>query len=116
MSSQGCSKATIGAITLDAVLKSRRYSEATKLPADFGRDFFTIHKDKIQGIWDGTKPTGWLRPFIWISSQKLTAVCHFQDYQWDTTTPVKGEKNSDEWLMGGISKIVMDLAGVVSIL
>lgn len=82
----------MGAIALDAMLKSTRFAEATKIPPNFGRDFFIMHKDKIQGIWDGTKPT---------------------DYSWDTTVPVKGEKNTDEWLMSGIGNIVMDLAGRV---
>ncbi|KAH8117861.1 hypothetical protein DFH11DRAFT_1503246 [Phellopilus nigrolimitatus] len=87
---QGCSKATIGAVALDAMLRTARYARATKISSDFGRSFFTMHVDKIQHIWDGTKPT---------------------DYQWDTTTPVKGEKNSDEWLAGAIGSLAMQLAG-----
>ena len=59
--SQGCSKATIGAVTLDAILRQPRYSKLTHVTQDFGREFFKLHKDKIQDVWDGTKPTG---PFI----------------------------------------------------
>ncbi|KAL5526456.1 hypothetical protein ACEPAF_8179 [Sanghuangporus sanghuang] len=88
---QGCSKATIGAVALDAMLKTLPFAESTKIPPNFGRDFFIMHADKIQGVWDGTKPT---------------------DYQFPTTIPSKGEKLSDEWLMGGLGNIVMELAGL----
>ncbi|THH06443.1 hypothetical protein EW145_g4086 [Phellinidium pouzarii] len=87
---QGCSKATIGALALDGFLKSSSYANLTTIPAGFGREFFKMHKNKIESIWDGTKPT---------------------DYMWDTTRPVKGEKHSDEWLNGVLGNIVMDLAG-----
>ncbi|KAI5116397.1 hypothetical protein M0805_005865 [Coniferiporia weirii] len=88
---QGCSKATMGAIALDGFLREAPYSNTTTIPAGFGRKFFKMHKDKIEGVWDGTKPT---------------------DYMWDTTRPVQGEKNSDEWLTGGLASLVMDLAGL----
>ena len=55
---QGCSKAAIGAILLDAMLRQPRFAESTGMPHGFGREFFRMHKDKIQAVWDGTKPTG----------------------------------------------------------
>ncbi|KAL5526452.1 hypothetical protein ACEPAF_8175 [Sanghuangporus sanghuang] len=88
---QGCSKATIGAVTLDSMLKSPPISDATKIPRNFGRDFFMKHADKIRGVWQGTKPT---------------------DYQFSTTVPCKGEKLSDEWLMGSFGKTLMEMAGL----
>lgn len=40
-------------------------------------------------------------------------VLGWADYQWDTTTLVKGEKNGDEWLKGGLANILMEMAGSV---
>lgn len=76
--SQGCTKACIGAITLDSLLRSPGLKEATTIPDKFGSNFFKIHADKISGAWyglflfffhpctessicwcrEGTKPTG----------------------------------------------------------
>ena len=63
------------------------------IPNGFGREFFKIHRDKIESMWDGTKPA---------------------DYMYPTTLPVQGEKLSDEWLMGEVGNIIMQLACTVS--
>ncbi|KAI5119728.1 hypothetical protein M0805_008658 [Coniferiporia weirii] len=86
---QGCSKAAIGAITLDKQLRTLSTRTGT-LPVDFGSAFFKVHARRIASGWDGTKPT---------------------DYQWDTTTPAKGERLSDERLAGALSTILMQLSG-----
>lgn len=49
--SQGCSKAAIGAITLDGLLRAPRYRTAIQVPANFGLDFFKRHKHRIAGAW-----------------------------------------------------------------
>ena len=91
---QGCSKAAIGSITLDGMLRRQPYAGMTSIPDGFGREFFKIHREKIEGIWDGTKPT---------------------DYMFSTTVPIQGEKLSDEWLKGSLANLVMELAGLVRI-
>ncbi|EJD40406.1 hypothetical protein AURDEDRAFT_127718 [Auricularia subglabra TFB-10046 SS5] len=62
---QGVSKCTIGAVTLDALLR-------TLPPTDrnFGARFFSMMHDRTDNIWDTTK---------------------IADYALDTTTPVAGE-------------------------
>lgn len=80
----------MGAITLDGLLRER--SLAKGVPAGFGRRFFKIHRAKIEGAWDGTKPT---------------------DYMFPTTRPIEGESLNDEWLKGSLANLVMELAGLV---
>ncbi|KAL5489740.1 hypothetical protein ACEPAI_4572 [Sanghuangporus weigelae] len=86
---QGCSKAAIGAITLDSLLRESSMLRSTTIPRGFGRKFFKFHSSRIAGTWDGTKPL---------------------DYQWDTTIPVKGEKLSDERINGKAAALLMQLA------
>lgn len=49
--SQGCSKAAVGAITLDGLLRSLKYQDALKIPRDFARMFFKTQNDRIEGMW-----------------------------------------------------------------
>ncbi|KAL5529778.1 hypothetical protein ACEPAG_5765 [Sanghuangporus baumii] len=86
---QGCSKAAIGAITIDSLLRESTMLTSTTIPQGFGRKFFKFHSSRIAGTWDGTKPL---------------------DYQWDTTIPVKGEKLSDERINGKAAALLMQLA------
>ncbi|KAL5511076.1 hypothetical protein ACEPAH_4291 [Sanghuangporus vaninii] len=86
---QGCSKAAIGAITLDSLLRRPSMLRSTTIPQGFGRKFFKFHSSRIASTWDGTKPI---------------------DYQWDTTIPVKGEKLSDERINGKVAALLMQLA------
>ncbi|EJD02492.1 uncharacterized protein FOMMEDRAFT_157715 [Fomitiporia mediterranea MF3/22] len=88
---QGCQKAAIGAISLDNMLRRPSLLNSISIPRGFGRCFFEFHSPRIAGAWDGTKPT---------------------DYQWDTTTPVKGEKLSDEKFNGKVGALMMKLAGM----
>lgn len=74
------------------MLRRQPYADTRSIPDGFGREFFKIHRDKIESIWDGTKPT---------------------DYMFPTTIPVQGEKLSDEWLKGNFAKLLMELAGLV---
>lgn len=82
----------MGAMTLDGILRGQSCADSTSIPAGFGREFFKAHRDKIEGTWDGTKPT---------------------DYMFPTTRPIQGEKLSSEWLKGSLANLVMELAGLV---
>ncbi|EJD40405.1 hypothetical protein AURDEDRAFT_187036 [Auricularia subglabra TFB-10046 SS5] len=62
---QGVSKCTIGAVTLDAGLRTLAATDH-----DFGASFFSKMHDRTDNIWDSTK---------------------LADYALDTTTPVPGE-------------------------
>ena len=74
------------------MLRRQPYAGMTSIPDGFGREFFKIHREKIEGIWDGTKPT---------------------DYMFSTTVPIQGEKLSDERRRGNLAMIIMELAGLV---
>ncbi|THH04060.1 hypothetical protein EW145_g5799 [Phellinidium pouzarii] len=47
---QGSSKAAMGAMTLDGLLRKAPYANMTTIPYGFGREFFKRHKDKIENI------------------------------------------------------------------
>ncbi|KAI5117976.1 hypothetical protein M0805_004909 [Coniferiporia weirii] len=86
---QGCSKACVGAITLDSMLRSRPMVNSTSIPLGFSRQFFKELTLKTASAWDGTKPV---------------------DYLFQTTIPVKGEKLSDGWVKGRVVFTIMLLA------
>lgn len=134
--SQGCTKACIGAITLDSLLRSPGLKEATTIPDKFGSNFFKLHADKISGAWyglflfffhpctessillcgcrEGTKPTGTAFNIFW--SHLWPRYCAPNtDYQWSTTRPVKGEALSDERFAGEFASTIMQLARTVSL-
>ncbi|KAF8221557.1 hypothetical protein L208DRAFT_1327277 [Tricholoma matsutake] len=64
----GCSKAIMGAVTLNTVLKST--DSQNYLPVDFSKRFFDAQAAKIDPIWEGTK---------------------ILDYGFNCTVPVEGE-------------------------
>lgn len=85
---QGCTKACVGAITLDSVLRSPSIGRSREVPAGFGAKFFKVHYNKVVDAWDGTKP---------------------MDYMFETTTPAKGEKLSDEKVNGSVALLLFDM-------
>ncbi|KLO08764.1 hypothetical protein SCHPADRAFT_931591 [Schizopora paradoxa] len=86
---QGCTKACIGAIVLDNLLRSPRYAQTRKVVPGFSSEFFKIHHDKIVDAWNGTKP---------------------MDYMFSTTTPVKGENLDDEKISGTFALLLLEVA------
>ena len=84
----------MGAMALDGMLREPALADSTTIPAGFGRKFFWVQRGKVEGTWDGTKP---------------------MDYMFPTTRPVEGEKLADEWVMGYLGNIIMELAGLVSL-
>ncbi|EJD02944.1 uncharacterized protein FOMMEDRAFT_134111 [Fomitiporia mediterranea MF3/22] len=86
---QGCSKACVGAVALDSLLRSRDVINSTKIPAGFGARYFKEQAQKTAIAWEGTKPI---------------------DYLFPTTTPVKGEKLSDECVAAKLSTSMMLLS------
>ena len=80
---------------LDGMLRRLPYADMRSIPNGFGREFFKLHRDKIESMWDGTKPA---------------------DYMFSTTIPVQGEKLSDERFKGLVARLLMELAGLVCFL
>ncbi|EGO20597.1 hypothetical protein SERLADRAFT_476950 [Serpula lacrymans var. lacrymans S7.9] len=66
---QGCSKALIGAITLNTALHEAKVN-GNGIPSNFSKSFFKLQQPKIEGFWEGTKN---------------------YDYSYDTTVPITGE-------------------------
>ncbi|KLO08763.1 hypothetical protein SCHPADRAFT_595212 [Schizopora paradoxa] len=85
---QGCTKAVVGAIALDSLLRSGSMKNRQDIPGNFSSKFFKLHYNKIVDAWDGTKP---------------------MDYMFDTTTPTKGEQLSDEKTNGELSLLLLEL-------
>jgi len=85
---QGCTKAVVGAIALDGLLRSPSMKYRQDIPHTFSSKFFKLHYNKIIDAWDGTKPF---------------------DYMFETTTPVKGEKLSDEKVNGTLALWLLEL-------
>ncbi|KLO08766.1 hypothetical protein SCHPADRAFT_944179 [Schizopora paradoxa] len=85
---QGCTKACVGAIVLDSLLRSRCVTNG-KLTPGFSSKFFDTQFDKIADAWDGTKPL---------------------DYMFSTTTPAKGERLEDEKMKGSLALLLLELA------
>jgi len=86
---QGCTKACVGAISLDSVLRSAGVASSRTIPDGFGAKFFKAHYNKVVDAWEGTKP---------------------MDYMFETTTPAKGEKLSDEKVNGSLALLLLDMA------
>ncbi|KLO08762.1 hypothetical protein SCHPADRAFT_944175 [Schizopora paradoxa] len=86
---QGCTKACVGAITLDSVLRSSNVAHKREIPKGFGAKFFKVHYNKVVDAWDGTKP---------------------MDYMFETTTPAKGERLEDEKVNGTLALTLFDMS------
>ena len=54
----GCTKAAIGAIVLDKMLRQPSCYETTYIPTGFSRNFFKEQSVKVAGAWDFTKCIG----------------------------------------------------------
>jgi hypothetical protein len=50
---QGCSKAIIGAVTLNTVLRAHSQDSSESLPANFSKLFFETQAAKTDSIWYG---------------------------------------------------------------
>jgi len=85
---QGCTKAVVGAITLDSLLRSRGMKNRQDIPNSFSSNFFKLHYNKIADAWEGTKPL---------------------DYMFDTTTPGGTEKLSDQRAKGKLALLLIEL-------
>ncbi|KAK0188450.1 hypothetical protein F5146DRAFT_1225237 [Armillaria mellea] len=79
---QGCSKAILGAIYLDQLLRN-----ATEIPKGFSKKYFSIHVEKIRPIWEGLKVS---------------------DYSFPETIPLPGETLSNgSWLRWYMKKLIV---------
>ena len=109
---QGCSKAIVGAVALNTILKSldlRQPSAVT--PANFSKLFFESQASKIEPVWyelhknvfgiadnihlgKDRKP---LVRFALPPSPRCRLIINQVDYEHDTTVPISGDKLSDGW-------------------
>ncbi|KZS95628.1 hypothetical protein SISNIDRAFT_483852 [Sistotremastrum niveocremeum HHB9708] len=91
---QGCTKAMIGAVTLNGILQdcqhiSRAQASGEVLPEDFGSKFWASQHKRTSSFWTDGKAS---------------------DYSWDTTIPVEGESLKDGAFLRWYQRNLLDVA------
>lgn len=89
---QGCSKAAMGAITLDGMLRKKPFCDSTSIIPGFGRLFFKRQCEVLEPLWEGTKPV---------------------DYLFPKTKPIEGETLSKGRSQAAIGNLLMEVATFV---
>ncbi|KAJ4483520.1 hypothetical protein J3R30DRAFT_3835781 [Lentinula aciculospora] len=87
---QGCTKAFLGAVVLDSVLRAKLQAHAKELPADFSEQFFKEHFYKTDIFWWASANLMNVA-IILIWNMMLRQFTHVLDYGIPSTTPIQGE-------------------------